>query len=85
MLGNLHSAGVSTDISTHQASKKERKKRKGRETVSMIIVTHDGIVLPNGDVVKEVDKEGYTYLGVVELDKIKENEMKEKTTKECKR
>ena len=42
------------------------------------IVKCDGIVLPNGDVMKEVDKEGYTYLGIVELDKIKENEMKEK-------
>ena len=31
---------------------------------------------------KEVEKEGYTYLGMVKLDKIKENEMKEKTIKE---
>ena len=31
-----------------------------------------------------VEKEGYTYLGIVELDKIKENEMKEKTIKEYK-
>ena len=36
MLGNLHSAGLSTDISTHQANKKKKKKkRKERETVSM--------------------------------------------------
>ena len=41
MLGNLHSAGLSTDISTHQVNKKRRKekkikiKNKGRETVSM--------------------------------------------------
>ena len=34
---------------------------------------------------KEVKKKGYTYLGKVELDKIKENEMKEKTIKEFKR
>ena len=27
---------------------------------------------------KEIDKERYSYLGIVELDKIKENEMKEK-------
>ena len=33
---------------------------------------------------KEVKKEGYTYLDTVELDKIKENEMKEKTIKEYK-
>ena len=28
---------------------------------------------------KEVEKEGYTYLGIVELNKIKGNEMKDKT------
>ena len=32
----------------------------------------------------EVEKEGYTYLGIVELDKTKENEMKEETIKEYK-
>ena len=37
MLGNLHSAGLSTDISTHQANKKKinKMKKKERETVSM--------------------------------------------------
>ena len=34
---------------------------------------------------KEVEKEGYSYLGIVELHKIKENEMKEKTMKEYQR
>ena len=29
-------------------------------------------------VIKVVEKEGYTYLGTVELDKVKEIEMKEK-------
>ena len=33
---------------------------------------------------KEVEMEGYTYLGIIELDKIKENEMKERTIKEYK-
>ena len=42
------------------------------------------IKLPNCEVMKEVEKEGYTYLGIVELDKIKENEKKEKTIKEYK-
>ena len=42
-------------------------------------------MLPNNEVMKEVEKEGYTYLGIVELDKIKENEMKKKTLKEYKR
>ena len=48
------------------------------------VVRCEGIKLPNTEVMKEVEKEGYTYLGIVELDKIKENEMKEKTIKEYK-
>ena len=44
------------------------------------VVRCEGMKLPNkeGAVMKEVEKEGYTYLGIVELDKIKENEMKER-------
>ncbi|XP_068723498.1 uncharacterized protein [Montipora capricornis] len=49
------------------------------------VVRCDGIMLPNNEVMREVEKEGYTYLGIIELDKIKENEMKQKTIKECKR
>ena len=49
------------------------------------IVRHQGIEPPNGETMKEVEQKGYTYLGIVELDKIKENEMKEKTIKEYKR
>ena len=45
------------------------------------VVRCDGIKLPNSEVMKKVEKEGYTYLGIIELDKIKENEMKEKTIK----
>ena len=48
------------------------------------VVGCKGIKLPNCEVMKEVEKEGYTYVGTVELDKIKENEMKEKTIKEYK-
>ena len=46
------------------------------------VVTSEGITLPNREVMKEVKKEGYIYLEIVELDKIKE--MKEKTIKEYK-
>ena len=49
------------------------------------VVRYERIKLTNSEVMKEVEKEGYTYLGIVELDKIKENEMKEKTIKEDKR
>ena len=48
------------------------------------IVTSEGIK-PYGEVMKEVGQEGYTYLGIIKLDKVKETEMKEKVTKEYKR
>ena len=34
---------------------------------------------------KQVGQEGYPHLGMIELDKLKETEMKEKITKEYKR
>ncbi len=49
------------------------------------IVRCDGIELPNDELIKEVEQDGYTYLGIVELDKVKEKEMKEKTRSEYKR
>ena len=45
------------------------------------IVKSEGIKLPDGEVMKQVGQEGYTYLDIIELDKIKETEMKEKLTK----
>ena len=48
------------------------------------IVRCEGIELLNDEIIKEVGQEGYTYLGIVELDKVKEKEMKEKTIKEYK-
>ena len=49
------------------------------------IVRCEDIELPNDEIIKEVGQEGYTYLGIVEFDKVKENEVKEKTMKEYKR
>ena len=46
-------------------------------------IRREGIKLSNSGVMKEVEK-GYTYLGRVGLDKIKDNEMKENTIKEYK-
>ena len=48
------------------------------------IVKSEGIKLPDGEMMKQVGQEGYTYLGIIELDKIKETEMKEEITKEYK-
>ena len=45
----------------------------------------DGVTLPDGQIMKEIEKNGYRYLGVVELDRVKEREMKEQFVKEYKR
>ena len=42
------------------------------------IVKSEGIKLADGELMKQVGQEGYTYLGIIELDKIKETEIKEK-------
>ena len=47
-------------------------------------VKSEGIKLPDGELMKQVGQEGYTYLDTIELDKIRETEMKEKITKEYK-
>ena len=49
------------------------------------VVKREGIKLADGEVMRQVGQEGYTYLNIIELDKIKETEMKEKITKEYKR
>ena len=48
------------------------------------IVNCDGIELPDGEKMKGVNEEGYKYSGIVELDGLKEKEMKERFMKECK-
>ena len=62
----------STDIGMEFGMKKCRvlTMKKGK------VARCEGIKLPNSKVMKEVEKEGYTYLGIVELDKIKDKEMK---------
>ena len=63
----------------------------GIEKCGVIIMKHgkmficDGIELPDGEKMKGVNEEGYKYFGIVELDGIKEKEMKERFTKEYKR
>ena len=49
------------------------------------IVKSEEIKLPDGEIMKQVGQKGYAYLGIIELDKIKEREMKEKISKEYKR
>ena len=49
------------------------------------LVKFDGIHLSNQGIMKEVDENGYTYLGILELDEIKEHEMKINVTAGYKR
>ena len=44
------------------------------------IVKSEGIKLSDGEFIKQVRQEGYSYLGIIELDNIRETEMKDKTT-----
>ena len=41
------------------------------------IVKSEGIKLPDGEMMKQVGQEGYTYLGIIELDEIKETNERE--------
>ena len=45
------------------------------------VVKNDEIKLPNSEVMKEDEKERYKHLGIVELDKIKENKMNKKQSR----
>ena len=49
------------------------------------LVKFHGIHLPNQEIMKEVVENRYTYLVILELDEIKEHEMKIKVTAEYKR
>ena len=46
------------------------------------IVRNTGVLLPDGKLMKAIDDEGYKYLGILECDNIKENEMKLQLVKE---
>ena len=46
------------------------------------VIRTDGIRLPNEQDMKDIDETGYTYVRILETDKIKEKEMKEMFSKE---
>ena len=46
------------------------------------VIRTDGIRLPDGQDMKDIDEAGYTFLDILETDMIKEKEMKEKFSKE---
>ena len=55
----------------------------GMKKCGVLIMEREKVIgLPDVENVKDIDETGYTYLGILEIDKIKENKMKEKFTKE---
>ena len=48
------------------------------------IVKMEGVVLPDVQVMKEIDERGYRYLGVLKSDQLKEKEIKDLIAKEYK-
>ena len=40
------------------------------------VVEVDGVTFPDGQAMKQIDKDGYRYLGILESDSVKEGEMK---------
>ena len=49
------------------------------------VVSSEGVSLPDGQVMKEIDDTGYKYLGILEYDKVKEKKMKDVFVAEYKR
>ena len=49
------------------------------------IARMEGVLLPDGQVIKEIEDRGYRYLGKLETDHLKEKEMKDLFSKEYKR
>ena len=45
------------------------------------VIRADGIRLPDEQHMKDINETGFTYLGILETDKIKEKEMKNVTVK----
>ena len=46
------------------------------------VVSSEAAVMPDGEIIKEVVKNGYQYLGILEYNKIKESKMKENFRRE---
>ena len=76
-------------VSTVQLISKDIGMEFGIKKCGMVVVKRGqlssakGIVLPDGEMIREVDKGGYKYLGILELDRIKESEVKREFRDEC--
>ena len=69
-------------VSTVQLTNKDIGKEFGIKKWGMVVMKRGQlrsakeIVLPDGEMIRKVNKNGYKYLGILELDRIKESEMK---------
>ena len=46
------------------------------------VVCYEGVVLPDGELMKVVENDGYKYLGILEIDGVTEDKMKMKFRQE---
>ena len=69
---------LSSDIETKFGIKKFGVLVLKREKV----VSSEGVEMPDGERIKEVEKNGYRYLSILEYKKIKESKMKENFRRE---
>ena len=70
----LFSTDMGMELGTKKCGKLVLKRRK--------VVKSDGLELPSGEKIKNVEEGGYKYLGITEFDRMKESTMKESFRKE---
>ena len=76
---------VNSLMSTVQVFSDDIKKEFGVKKCGILIMHRralaktktNGIMLPSGETLKHIDEDGYKYLGILEYDSVKEEEMKE--------
>ena len=82
--------GVTKDtlVQTIRIFKQDIRMRFGIQKCATIALkrgkkeTNDGILLPNGEMMKDLENESYKYLGVLESSEIKTKEVREKVRNE---
>ena len=47
------------------------------------VVNSEGISMPDGKMMKNIEEDRYKYLGILEADDLKHEEMKDQIKKEC--
>ena len=56
----------------------------GLQKCGVLVVRCEGLELSSGKIINEVERGGYRYLSILELDKVKDEEMKQQLKKEYK-